>query len=99
MIGAGGIRAKWLLMVFGLTLFPGMVHILQGIFTDSDIALGAFYAGFYPSLLDMGTKGIVAWCIACAPYTVHEIYMLVRGGRAEVKKRVEALPVCTVRWR
>jgi hypothetical protein len=88
MIGAGGIGVKLLLMVFGLTVFPGMVHILQGIFTDSDISVRAFYAGFYPSLLDMGTQGIIAWCIACGPYMVHEIYGLVRGRR-RVEKSME----------
>ena len=87
MIGAGGIGVKLLLMVFGLTLFPGMVHIVQGIFTDADIAIKAFYAEFYPSLLDMGTKGVIAWCIACAPYMVHEIYGLARGRRSEVRSR------------
>ena len=87
MIGTGGILVKLLLMVFGLTLFPGMVHIVQGIFTDSDIAVRAFYAGFYPSLLDMGTQGIIAWCIVCGPYMVHEIYGLVRGWRADQKSQ------------
>jgi hypothetical protein len=68
-------------MALGLTLFPGIVHVLQAVLTDSGIAMGAFYAGFYPSLLDLGTKGIVAWCIACGPYMVYEVYGLVRGSR------------------
>lgn len=85
MIGTGLKRVHLLLMVFGLTLFPGIVHILQGIFTGSDIAVRAFYADFYPSLLDMGTKGILAWCIACAPYMVYEIYMLIRGSTSRAR--------------
>ena len=67
------------LMIFGLTLFPGMIYIVGKIFITSSNAISDFYSYFYGSLLDMGQDGLIVWGIACGPYLVYEGYLLVKG--------------------
>ncbi|MGD9161471.1 MAG: hypothetical protein PVG39_23865 [Desulfobacteraceae bacterium] len=75
-------RNKIGLMIFGLTLFPVVVHWLKKLFMDSSCTILDYYEYFYSSLLDMGMDGMVAWGIACGPYMVYEIALLVRGVKA-----------------
>ena len=67
------------LMIFGLTLFPGMIYIVGKIFITSSNTISDFYSYFYGSLLDMGQDGLIVWGIASGPYLVYEGYLLLRG--------------------
>lgn len=70
---------KILLMIFGLTLFPEIVHWIKELFTDSPESISDYYRYFFSSLLDMGVDGMIVWGIACGPYMVYEIVLLVRA--------------------
>jgi hypothetical protein len=72
-------RDKIGLTIFGLTLFPAIVHGLKVLFITSPITMLSYYANFYRSLLDMGWDGMAAWGIACVPYMVYEIVLFVRS--------------------
>jgi hypothetical protein len=67
------------LMIFGLTLLPGMIFFIKAIFVISPITLSDFYSSFYGSLLDMGKDGLIVWGIACSPYLAYEVYLLLTG--------------------
>ncbi|MGD9160862.1 MAG: hypothetical protein PVG39_20755 [Desulfobacteraceae bacterium] len=73
---------KILLMIFGLTLFPAIVYWLKKLLVDSSGAIWDYYGYFYRSLMDMGMDGVVVWGIACGPYMVYEVLLLLRGGKA-----------------
>ncbi|BBO86550.1 hypothetical protein DSCO28_71160 [Desulfosarcina ovata subsp. sediminis] len=72
-------RNKIGLTIFGLTLFPAVVYGLKALLIDSPATFSDDLASFYRSLLDMGWDGMVAWGIACGPYMVYEIILLVRS--------------------
>ena len=72
-------RNKIGLMIFGLTLFPAIVHGMKDLFVDFSGTIFGFYSWFYRSLLDMAKDGMIAWGIACGPYMVYEIVLLVRS--------------------
>jgi hypothetical protein len=67
------------LMVFGLTLFPGIFYFVGKVFITSSKTIFDFYSYFYGSLLDMGQDGLIAWGIACGPYLLYEAYLLLQG--------------------
>ena len=75
-------RNKIGLMIFGLTLLPAIVFWIKELFADSPESISDYYGYFFGSLLDMGTDGMVVWGIACGPYMVYEIALLVRGVKA-----------------
>ena len=64
------------LMIFGLTLFPGMVHLFGKVILPTTKTLSDYYIYFYRSLLDMGKDGLIVWAIACGPYMAYEVYLL-----------------------
>jgi len=72
-------RNKIGLTIFGLTLFPAVVYGLKALFIDSPSIFSDDFASFYHSLMDMGWDGMMAWGIACGPYMVYEIVLLVRS--------------------
>jgi hypothetical protein len=81
-------RNKIGLTIFGLTLFPAVVYGLKALFVDSSTTISGYYVSFYRSLMDMGRDGMVAWGIACGPYMVYEIVLLVRSFSSRSDDRV-----------
>jgi hypothetical protein len=80
------------LMVFGLTLFPAFLHAIGRFFLESTTTIAEFYSYFYGSLLDMGMDGLVVWAIACGPYLIYEIVLVVKSflPKTDMKERSEA---------
>ena len=64
---------RLVLLLFGFSIFPGIVFLIGKLFITSSDALSDSYSKFYGSLLDLGTSGIVSWSIACAPYFVYDV--------------------------
>jgi hypothetical protein len=71
--------SKLILMLFGLTLFPGFIHFMGKTFAPAPENVLDFYVYFYHSLLDMGQDGIIVWLIACGPYICYELFVLMKG--------------------
>ena len=71
------------LVVFGLTLFPGIIFLIRNIFIADSLALSTSYAMFYRSLLDVGVDGIISWSIACVPYFAYDVSFLIKKNRAQ----------------
>ncbi|BBO86539.1 hypothetical protein DSCO28_71050 [Desulfosarcina ovata subsp. sediminis] len=87
-------RNKIGLMVFGMTLFPAMVHGLGKWFMDSSVTISGFYTYFFRSLLDTGKDGMVVWSIACGPYMFYELVLLYRSFFPGTRSRVPGKPEC-----
>ena len=73
------------LAVFGFSIFPGIVFLITNVLFDSPTTLSLYYAKFYKSLLNLGMDGLYSWTIACAPYIVYDIYLLIKNYREERK--------------
>ncbi len=71
------------LVVFGLTLFPGIIFLIRNIFIADSPALSTSYAMFYRSLLDVGVDGIISWSIACVPYFAYDVSLLIKKNRTQ----------------
>lgn len=74
------------LVVFGLTLFPGIIFLIRSLFFASNAALLSSYAAFYGSLLDFSVEGMISWSIACVPYFAYDVYLMIKSNR---DKKVE----------
>ena len=73
------------LAIFGFSLFPGIVFLVTKVLFDSPTTMSLYYAKFYRSLLDLGMDGLYSWSVACAPYIVYDIYLLIKSYRKEKK--------------
>jgi hypothetical protein len=80
---------KLILMIFGLTLFPIVVYLFQKAFLHREDTVLTFYSDFYRSLLHFDREGFFAWGVACTPYFVYEIFLVIRsfGGREREKEK------------
>ena len=77
------------LVVFGLSLFPGIVFLIRNLFSASNTALLTSYAGFYKSLLDFSVDGMISWSIACVPYFVYDVSLMVKNNKTKKNGTVE----------
>jgi hypothetical protein len=69
------------LVVFGLTLFPGIVFLIRNLFSATNPSLLTSYAGFYGSLLDFSVDGLISWSIACVPYFAYDVSLMISNNR------------------
>jgi len=77
------------LVVFGLTLFPGIVFVVRNLFSASNTALSTSYAGFYGSLLEFSVKGMISWSIACVPYFAYDVSLMIKNNRTRKNGTIE----------
>lgn len=66
-------------MIFGLTLFPGIIYVVGKLLITTSMTISDFYYYFYGSLLDIGKDGLIVWGIASAPYFFYEVYLLLQA--------------------
>jgi hypothetical protein len=77
------------LVIFGLTLFPGIIFLIRNLFFASNAALSTSYTAFYSSLLDFSVEGMISWSIACVPYFAYDVFLMIKDKRTKESETVE----------
>jgi hypothetical protein len=77
------------LVIFGLTLFPGIIFLIRNLLFASNAALSTSYAAFYGSLLDFSVDGMISWSIACVPYFAYDVSLMIKGNRKKKSETVK----------
>jgi hypothetical protein len=90
-------RNRFVLIILGFAVLPGVVFWLKRLLTPSDTTISAYYAGFYQSLTDVGMDGVYSWGVVCAPYIAYDVFLLIKGGsnrKPEKAEKKKAQRVC-----